>query len=72
MFKLNGPITINHVFACSMVTGKSLTDAAKEVGAAQDVLVDAVALRMNVAVDKNIRDYHESITECFKRLEAMN
>ncbi len=65
-------ITVNHLFACAMVKGCSLFDAAREIDAPQDVLVDAVAYRMNTAVDKDIRDYHESITECFKRLEAAN
>lgn len=64
--------SINALLACAMVEGCSLFDAAKKIDAPQEVLFEAVAFRMATAVDKDIRDYMESITESFKRLEAMN
>lgn len=66
------PVTINHLMACAMVECCTLADAAKKIDAPQEVLFDAVAMRMSVAVDQDIRDYHESITAAFRRLEAAN
>lgn len=65
-------VTINHLLACAMVEQCSLCDAAKKIDAPHEVLFDAVALRMSVAVDNNIRDYQESIYTAFKRLEEAN
>lgn len=78
---------INALFACAMVEKCSLPEAAKLISAPHSVLVDAYKFRLDTAhggsithgnihsVARNgkwITDYHESITESFKRLEAMN
>lgn len=65
-------VTLNQLLACAMVEGVSLCDAAKIIGAPQEVLFDAVSYRMSVAVDQDIRDYQQSIYEAFKRLENAN
>jgi hypothetical protein len=63
---------INAVLACAMVEKCTIQEAARKVDAPHEVMFDAVCLRMSVAVDQNITDYHESIYAAFKRLEEAN
>ena len=66
------------LFACSMVERISLAEAARKIGAPQETLQDAYRLRLDTATGgadgkgKWYVDYFESITESFKRPEAMN
>lgn len=64
--------TVKAVLACAMVEKCSIQEAARKVDAPHEVMFDAVCLRMSVAVDQNITDYHESIYAAFKWLENAN
>lgn len=72
------PPMINAIFACAMVENCSLKEAAFKVDANADELLDAYRFRLDTAhggpdgKGRWIDDYRESITESFKRLEAMN
>lgn len=66
---------LNALFACAMVEQISLAQAARLISAPHPVLRDAYAIRLNTAhgyTGRWITDYHESICESFKRLEAAN
>ena len=66
---------INAIFACAMVESCSIAEAARKISAPHCEMIDAYKFRLNTAhggSGKWITDYQESITESFKRLEAMN
>lgn len=69
------PPMINAIFACAMVEQCTLADAARRVDASKEDLQDAYRFRLDTAhggCGRFLDDYWESITESFKRLEAMN